>query len=156
MTTAQQQHTFEQTAASGFKSFFGGVSVVNRKAQAIAGEFAKLSQENLEAGANAAARLRDARSLQDVTTIQSELLKKSYETTIGHYRKIAELAISAPQEFARSAREFASGVAQTAQDSAEHASDGFAHAAHEAGARTAEFAEKGAEAARTEFGGGRG
>ncbi|MCW2282458.1 hypothetical protein M2323_000035 [Rhodoblastus acidophilus] len=143
----------EQTAISGFRTFFGGVSSVSRKAQAIAGEFAKLSEEQLGAGAKAAERLRNAQSLQEVTSIQSELLKESYEATTNHYRKIAELAISTPQELAESAREFASTMAQAGQETAERASD----ITRRMGEQAAHATEKTGEAAQQAMrGGGRG
>ena len=148
-----QQQPMEQTAVSSFRSLFGGMSSVSRKAQAIAGEFAKMSEEQLGAGAKAAERLQNAQSLQEVTTIQSELLKESYETTTNHYRKIAELAISTPQELAQSAREFASTMAQASQEGAERASE----MAKKMGSQAADVAEKSGEAAQTAArGGGRG
>ena len=149
-----QQQPMEQTAVSSFRTFFGGISSVGRKAQAIAGEFAKLSEEQLGAGAKAAERLQNAQSLQEVTTIQSELLKESYETTTNHYRKIAELAISTPQELAQSAREFASTMAQAGQEGAERASE----MARKMGGQVADIAEKSGEAAQSAVrsGGGRG
>ena len=151
MATPQQQ-PMEQTAVSGFRTFMGGMSSVGRTAQAIAGEFAKMSEEQLGAGAKAAERLRNAQSLQEVTTIQSELLKESYEFTTNHYRKIAELAISTPQELAQSAREFASTMAQAGQEGAERASD----MARKMGGQAADVVERTSEAAQSAARGGRG
>ena len=147
-----QQQPIEQSAVSSFKTIFGGVSTVSRKAQAIASEFAKMSEETLGLGAKAAERMRGAQSLQDVTTIQSDLLKESFETTTNHYRKIAELAISTPQELAQTAREFASNVAQAGQEGAERATE----MARKMGGQAADMAEKGGEAAQTAMRGNRG
>ncbi|MCW2273230.1 hypothetical protein GJ654_03860 [Rhodoblastus acidophilus] len=145
-----QQHPIEQTAISGFRTLFGGVSSVSRKAQAIVGEFAKLSEAQLGAGAKAAERLRYAQSLQEVTTIQSELLKESYEATTNHYRKIAELAISTPQELAESAREFASTMAQAGQEGAERASE----MTHRMGEKAAQANDETGDAAQSAMRGG--
>jgi hypothetical protein len=142
----------EQSAVSNFRTFFGGMSSVGRKAQAIAGEFAKMSEETLGAGAKAAERLQNAQSLQEVTTIQSELLKESYEATTNHYRKIAELAISTPQDLAQSAREFASTMAQASQETAERAAD----MTRKMGGQAADVVEKAGEATAQAARGGRG
>jgi len=147
-----QQQPIEHTAVSSFRTFFGGVTSVGRKAQEIAGEFAKMSEENIGAGTKAAERLRNAQSLQEVTTIQSELLKESYETTTNHYRKIAELAISTPQELAQSAREFASTFAQASQEGAQQASD----LTRKMGGHAADIVEKAGENAQSAVRGGRG
>lgn len=113
----------EQTAVSGMASIFGGVSSFSRKAQAIAGEFAKMSEENLGAGAKAAERLRDAKSLQDFMTIEADLMKESMETANTHYRKIAEIAASTPGELAGSYREFFSNVTAAGSEAAQKAGE---------------------------------
>lgn len=152
MTSPQRQPT-EQTAFSGFRTFFGGMSSVSRKAQAIAGEFAKLSEEQFGAGTRAVERLRHAQSFQEVAAIQSELLKDSYEAATNHYRKIAELAISTPRDFAEQAREFASSMAQAGQESGDRASE----MTRWMGEQTVHAAEKTGEAAQQGVrGGGRG
>lgn len=145
------QQTMEQTSSNGLASLLGGVSTFGRKAQAIAGEFAKLSEENLGAGTKAAEKLRDARSLQDVTAIQSDLLKESFETTNNHYRKIAEIAVSTPQEVAKSYHEFLSAMtdmgtqaAQKAGDMTRQMGEQTSNAAHQ----TADAAREGADKAR--------
>jgi len=113
----------EQTNMKGFASILGGVSNFGRKAQAIAGEFAKLSEENIGAGTKAAERLREAKSLEDVTTIQTDLLKESFETINSHYQKIAAIAVSAPQEMAASYREFFAAMTDLGTQAANKAGD---------------------------------
>jgi hypothetical protein len=130
------QQNIEQAGSNSLASIFGGVSTIGRKAQAIAGELGKLSEENLGAGTKAAEKLRDAKSLQDVTSIQSDLLKESFETTNGHFRKIAEIAASTPQEVAKSYQEFLSAITEI----------GTA-AAHKAGDLTRQMGEKTSNAA---------
>lgn len=130
---------------------FGGVSTLSRKAQAIAAELAKLSEENLGAGAKAAERLRDAKTMQDITSIQTELFRESIEHMNEHYRKIAEIAASTPQEVADSYREMLTvisdagkEVANRAGDMTRQAGDQVVNAAHQ----TADAARHGAESAR--------
>jgi len=147
MASPQQQHT-EQTAVSSVRAVLDGFASVSRNAQAIVGEFAKMSEENLGVGTKAAERLRDSHSLQEVTDIQSEMLKESYATTANHYRKIAELAISTPREFAHSAGEIASTLAQAGKEGAERAFE----TARKKGDEAANAAEKSSETLRSSRG----
>lgn len=125
MASPQQQST-EHSALSGYKMVLDGFSSITRNMQAIVGEIAKMSEDHLEAGTKAAERLRSAHSFQDVTDIQSDLLKDSYTATTNHYRKIAELAMSTPQELAHCSEEFGSTPVQASRADSERAS-GMAH-----------------------------
>lgn len=141
----------ERTAVTGMASIFGGVSSFSRRAQAIAGEFAKMSEENLGAGAKAAERLRDAKSLQDFMTIETDLMKELIETTNAHYRKIAEIAASTPQELAESYREFLSNVTAVGNEVADKARDmtrKIGEQASDVAAHAADTARESAEPAR--------
>jgi hypothetical protein len=149
MASPQQQT--EQSALSGYKAFLGGVTDVSRNMQAIAGEIAKMSEETLEAGTKAAERLRDAHSLQEITDIQSDLLKESYTTTTNRYRRIAELAISTPQHLAQSAEKIAATLVEAGRSTTEQMSQatrkagGASEAAHD---KSREDAQAGLRQAR--------
>jgi len=145
MSSQQQQP--EHQALSGLKALFGGYSNFGRNMQAIAGEFAKMSEENIEAGVKAADRLREAHSLQELTDIQSDLMKESYVTTTNHYRRIAELAASTPQHLAHSAEEIANTFAQFSRESAERVSE----LAQKAGGQAEKGQEKAKEDAQAAF-----
>jgi hypothetical protein len=95
--------------------------------------------------------LHDARSLEEATTIQSEMLKESYEATTNHYRKITELALSTPADLGASARELASTMAQASQESAERVAD----AARKMGGQAADVAEDASENAQSAMRAGR-
>lgn len=114
---------FELARTNGMATIFNGVSTWSRTAQAIAGELAKMSEENLGAGAKAAERLRDAKSMQDITAIQTDLVKESIEHMNDHCRKIAEIAVSTPQEVAKSYRELFSVISETGSEIINKASD---------------------------------
>lgn len=100
MAIAQQN--IGQSGASGFTAIFDGVNNFNRKAQEVAEELAKISEKNIGAGMNAAGRLLGAKTLQDVATIQMDLMKAAYETMTTHSRKITEINASTREELAKS------------------------------------------------------
>ncbi|MGO9430785.1 phasin family protein [Rhodoblastus sp.] len=99
MTTAQQN--IGQSSASGFANIFDGVTNFNGKAHEVADELAEITKENIGAGVNAAQRLLGAKTLQDVVTIEMDLMKAAYETMTTHSRKISEINASTREEFAK-------------------------------------------------------
>ncbi len=119
---ASMQQPFE-TGRNGMASMLGGFAHMGRKAQEIVGEFAKLSEENISVSSKAAERLRDAKNLQDLTSIQTDMLKESYETLSEHARKIAEIASSTPKEMAQKYQEFFSAVTEAGSQATQQAAD---------------------------------
>jgi hypothetical protein len=101
-TMASAQQNIEQSSASGFAAVLDGVTNFNRKAQEVAGELAKMSEKNIGAGMNAAGRLVGVKTLQDVATIQADLMKAAYETMTSHSQKIIEITASTREELAKS------------------------------------------------------
>ncbi len=144
---ASVQQPFE-TGRNGLASILGGFANMGRKAQEIAGEFAKMSEENIGAGSKAAERLRDAKSLQDVTSIQTDLMKESYETMNAHYRKIAEIAASTPKELAQNYHEFLSVVADAGSEATQKAAEMGRYATDKAADMSRSATEKGAATAQ--------
>jgi hypothetical protein len=135
----------EQNAVNSFNALFDNMSSFGKQAQAIASEFAKMSEENLSATTKAAERLRGATSLRDVASIQTDLVKESYECTMSHYRKIAEIAATTPQVMAHNYREIFSVMTEAGQEAANRAAD----MTRQAGERTANVVQKSVETARS-------
>lgn len=132
MATAQQQ---PDQRVKGLATIFNGVSTIGRKAQEVVGELTKLSEEKLDVGAKAAERLRDAKSIQDITGIQSDWIQSSYQSSSAHYFKIAEIVASTPQEVAKCYSELFTA---------------FSHVGGEAMNKATEFSQRmGAQAANT-------
>ena len=122
---------------------------MGRTAQAIAGEMARLSEDNIEITARTAEKLRTAKSLQDVTSIQTDMIKESFikesfEKTQGHVRKIAEIAVTTPASVVESYREFVSTLSDAGQEVARRAAD----VTQQAGQNAAKAAEKMADMTR--------
>ncbi len=121
MTSTQQN--IGQSGADGLAALVGGASNFSRKAQEIAGELTKISEKNVGAGVNAAERLRSAKTLQGVTTIQIDLMKDAYETMSTHSRKIAEITASTPSELAKSYLDVFSALSAAGSEFAQKATE---------------------------------
>jgi hypothetical protein len=140
----QDQTSTGQIGVTGYSALFGQFANIGRAAQAIAGEIARLSEDNIEITAKTAEKLRAAKSLQDVTSIQTDMMKESFEKTQGHVRKIAEIAVAAPAHVVDNYREFVSTISDAGRETARRAAD----MTEQAGETAAKGAEKMADVTR--------
>jgi len=136
---ALAQQPMGQIATSSLGAIFGNISQLGRKAQEIAGEFARMSEDNLGAGARAAERMRDAKSIDEVASIQTDLMRETYECSASHYRKIAEIAASTTPELARNYQDLVSAVSKSGDEAVKGMAENTRQFSDEA-ARTAEKA----------------
>jgi hypothetical protein len=119
----QDQTSTGQIGVTGFSALLGQVMDIGRTAQAIAGEMTRLSADNIEITARTAEKLRAAKSLQDVTSIQTDMIKESFEKTQGHVRKIAEIAAATPAHVVDNYREFVATISDAGRETARRAAD---------------------------------
>jgi hypothetical protein len=143
-----------QIGVTGFTALLGQIATLGRTAQAIAGELARLSEENIDVSAKAVEKLRGARSMQDVASIQTDLVRESIEKSQSRFKKIAEIAAAAPghtvenyrafvASFTEAGRETARQMGDTARRGAEQVAD----AAHQATQQAGDAARRGFEQA---------
>ena len=140
----QNQTSTGEIGVTGFSALLAQVANIGRTAQAIAGEMARLSEDNIDITARTAEKLRAAKSLQDVTSIQTDMIKESFEKTQGHVRKIAEIAAATPAHVVDNYREFVATLSEASQETARRA----AGMTQQAGENAARGAEKVAEVTR--------
>lgn len=120
---ASVQQNLGQSNASGFTAIFDGFTNFNRKAQEVANELAKISKENIGASVIAAERLLGAKTLQDILTIQAELMKEAYETMTSQSRKIIEITASTREELAKSYGDVFSALSKSGNELADKATE---------------------------------
>ncbi len=144
--TSEQQGASQDREMSGPMAVFAGMG---RKAQAIAAEFAQMSHENIEAGAKAAQKLREVRSLPEVFDVQTELVKATFETLGAHYPRIAEIAASTPAEIIGSYREAFGKMAEQGGSAMDKAADTARSMAERTTSAARHATDKTAEAVRS-------
>jgi hypothetical protein len=133
----QNQTSTGQIGVTGYSILIGQFADIGRTAQAIAGEIARLSEDNIEITARTAEKMRAAKSLQDLTSIQTDMIKESFEKTQTHVRKIAEIAVAAPAHVVDHYREFVSTLSDAGREAARQTAD-LTKQAGEAAAKGAE------------------
>ncbi|MCL2385095.1 MAG: phasin family protein [Alphaproteobacteria bacterium] len=108
--------------------------------QAIVGEIFDISKESYEHTLQAMAKLREAKGLEEVMTIQTNYVRENYELAIRHTQKFSELFKLFPAEIAKNCQDaWLKSVENTvkATETASEASlatiDRFSDAARKAG-----------------------
>jgi hypothetical protein len=119
MASERQFNARDREMHAPFAVFAG----MGRKAQAIAAEITKMSQENIDASAKAAQKLGEVRSLPEVIDIQTDLVRATLGTLGAHYPRIAEIAVSTPVEIIRSYQEAFGKIAEEGGAVAHRAAD---------------------------------
>jgi hypothetical protein len=130
---------------TGMTALLGQVATLGRTAQAIAEELAKLSEENINVSARAVEKLRAARTLQDVASIQTDLVRESIEKSQNHLKKIAEIAVAAPAHTVENYREFMASFTEATRETARRGAEQVGDAAHQATQEAGDAARRGAE-----------
>jgi hypothetical protein len=82
-----------------------------------------LSEANIDVSNRAVEKLSGARSLQDVASIQTELVRESIAKSQNHFRKIAEIAASTSGHAVENYREFVSTFTEAGRETARKAGD---------------------------------
>ena len=121
----------------GYSALLGQFANIGRTAQAIAGEIARLSEDNIEITAKTAEKMLAAKTLQDLTSIQTDMIRESFEKTQGHVRKIAEITAATPAHVVDNYREFVSMISDAGREATRRVAD-MTRQAEETAAKGAE------------------
>ena len=125
------------------------INAASQKMQALAGECFEISKQSFEHATKTMEKLRGARGMDEIMTIQANYMKEAFENAGRHACKFGELISGLPAEFTKnyqdawlqavnatvqtmqtSSRTAASGaesVAQTAAHTAKRAAQEFEH-----------------------------
>lgn len=95
----------QRAAAPGFEGAFeGAVSAFNatsKNLQAIAAEIFEISKQSFDHTTQALEKLRSARGMDEIVTIQSDFVKEAFENAAKHAQKFRELMTAFPAEMTK-------------------------------------------------------
>lgn len=126
--------TAEPNMAAGFEAASTTFSTATRSVQGLASEMQRMSKEQMEAASELMEKLRGAKTLEELVTIQTSFMQKSFMSYADYTRRFGEMMMSVPMEFAKQGQTaFNRGVnevAKTAEqvgDQAQKAGQHFTH-----------------------------
>ena len=122
----------DQGNAPGFEPALGGLSAASKSMQTFTSEIARMSKESVEHTTQLVEKLRGAKTIEDIVSIQTNFMQQSFSNYADYTRRFGELLTMLPLELAKHGRAavqqgteaVARNVEQTGQQ-VQHAGDQF-------------------------------
>lgn len=103
------------------------VSSATKTFQTFASEVQKLAKDSVDNTTHTMEKLRGAKSIEDVVSIQTAFMQQSFSSYADYARKLSELMMALPMEFARHGRsafqQGADAVSKVASEAGEQIRD---------------------------------
>ncbi|MCI0598773.1 MAG: phasin family protein [Beijerinckiaceae bacterium] len=93
--------TPNDSAAIAMENAVSAVNAASKKFHAMAGECFEVSKQAFEHASQTMEKLRGARGVDEVITIQANYVKEAFENAAQHARKFGELMSVFPNEFTK-------------------------------------------------------
>lgn len=91
--------------APGYDSAMNSFSAASKTLQSFADEVQRMGKETYEKNTEMMEKLRSARTMEDVFSIQSNVMQQSFSMSAEYTRRFGELMMKLPMELARNARD---------------------------------------------------
>jgi hypothetical protein len=114
---------------AGMEWAAGQWAATQQRIQAFTSEIAEMSKQSYDHAMQTMERLRGAKSLEDLLSIQSGFVKESFESLGQRSRKLTEMMSAMPMEMANTYRETMMKAAETAMQTTRKATEKFQEAA---------------------------
>ena len=88
----------------GFDSAASNYSAVTKSMQSFASEMQKMSKETIDSTTQMMEKLRGAKSMEDVVSIQTSFMQQSFAKYADFTRRFSEMMVSVPMEMAKNSR----------------------------------------------------
>ena len=85
----------------GVDTMMGGYATGTKTLQTFASEMQRMSKESMEQTTGLMEQLRGAKSMEDVISIQTTFLQRSFSNYAEYTRRFSELMMTLPMEMAR-------------------------------------------------------
>ncbi len=85
----------------GVDAMLGGYATGTKTLQTFASEMQRLSKESMEQTTSLMEQLRNAKSMEEVVSIQTTFLQRSFSGYAEYTRRFSELMMTLPMELAR-------------------------------------------------------
>ncbi|WP_158806838.1 phasin family protein [Beijerinckia sp. L45] len=124
----------DQNSAPGFEPALGGFSAATKSMQTFSSEIARMSKESVEHTTQLVEKLRNAKTIEDIVSIQTNFMQQSFSNYADYTRRFGELLTMLPLELAKHSRtavqQGTEAVARNVEQTGQHvqqASDQFQH-----------------------------
>ena len=117
-----------QNTVPGLESAMGGFSAASKSMQTFTQEVARMSKESVEHTTQLVEKLRGAKTLEDVVSIQTSFMQQSFTNYADYTRRFGELLTMLPMEMAKHGRAAMQQGTESVARNAEQAGQQVQHA----------------------------
>jgi phasin family protein len=114
--------------AKGFEAAMSGFSVASRSIQTFAAELTRMSKESMEHTTQLVEKLRGAKTLEEVVSIQSAFMQQSFASYADYTRRFGEMLTALPLDMAKQGRAAMQQGTETVAQNVEQAGHQVEHA----------------------------
>jgi hypothetical protein len=114
----------DQNSAPAMDQALGGFSAASKSIQTFSSEIARMSKESVDHTTQLVEKLRSAKTLEDVVSIQTSFMQQSFSNYADYTRRFGELLTMLPLELAKQTRgalqQGTDAFARTAEQTGQH------------------------------------
>ena len=107
----------------GYDSATSNFAAVTRSMQSFASEMQKMSKDAMESTTQMMDRLRSAKTVEDVVSIQTNFIQQSFSKYADYTRRVSDLMMAVPMELAKNSRTAFQQGTDAMQRAGENAAD---------------------------------
>ncbi len=115
----------------GVDSAQANYSAVTKSMQTFTSEMQKMSKESIDATTHLMDKLRGAKSMEDVVSIQTSFMQESFSKYADFTRRFGELMVSVPMEMAKNSKAAFQQGTDAMTQAGEQATDQMKQAVHQ-------------------------
>ena len=108
-------------------------STVSKSIQSITSEIQKLSKDSMDQATQLMEKLRTAKSMEDIVSIQSSFMQTSFSTYADYTKRMSEMMMSVPVELAKQSQSAFQQGKQAMTEAAEKTGEQMRNAAEQMG-----------------------
>ena len=109
------------------------LSTVTKSIQTMTEEIQKLSKDSMEQTSQLMEKLRGAKSMEEIVSIQTSFVQHSFTTYVDYTKRMGEMMMSVPLELAKQGQSAFQQGKQTMTDAAERTGEQMKNAAEQMG-----------------------
>ncbi len=111
----------DHNASQGVETAMGGLNAASKSMQTFATEITRMSKESIEHTTQLVEKLRGAKTMEDVVSIQSNFMQQSFTNYANYTKRFGELVTMLPLEMAKQGRTAMQKATDTVTKTAEQA-----------------------------------
>ncbi len=118
---------------AGMDKAMAGMSEASKSMQTFATELTKMSKDNLDSTTKLMEKLRGAKSVEEVVSLQTSFMQQSFASYTDYTRRISEMMMKLPMEMMKQSQSALQKGAETMKRTTDQAGEQIKHVGEQSG-----------------------